>query len=401
VVQADVGLAAPLPDLRGVGACTSLRAHAPWIGSFGPRFGAARCAFGDQVTSASELYTVAGGLSWRPSLHRRVHLVLEAEAGVAVLSGAGRALLGGALGVDVSLFEGLTVGPVLRYQQIVAGGVTPGDDLRFATFGVVVGFSSDLFRRAPEPPAARPEPPSDPHPATPWSAPAADDKDGDGLPDPDPLARVEPPPAAPSAAPPAAPPVAPVSAPLPAPAAEGDRDRDGVTDATDACPAEPAGLLVDPGRRGCPLPDRDHDLVPDAVDVCPDVTGAPHHEAPFNGCPGAVRVDGNRLRLEEPIVFDIVRLRRASSPTLHELRSVLRTLPPTLRVTIVGHAALEPNPIGRVQLAADRANVVRAWLETHGLRRANLVATPTPPDWVPATPDPATTESVDIWLSLP
>ena len=100
-------------------------------------------------------------------------------------------------------------------------------------------------------------------------------------------------------------------------------------------------------------------------------------------------------------MFDIVRLRRASFPALRELRSVLQALPSAVRITLVGHATAEPDPVGRLQLAADRALAVRSWLLANGLRREHLVAAQAPPAGVTAAPDPATQESVDVWLSLP
>jgi hypothetical protein len=373
VVQAELGAAVAVPDAPGVGACAAVRVHAPWVGSFGPRFGAARCSFAD----APNLYTVAGGLAWRPSLHRRVRLVLEAEAGLGLLGGVGRALLGGAIGADVAVIDGLTVGPSLRYQQLIAGSAG-GDDPRYASLSVVVGLSSELFDRPAPPPAAVPRRPTPP---------------------------IAPPPAArPTAPPPQTPPTpSPRTSAPPTPTLglTVDRDHDGVSDASDPCPAEAPGWLPDPARRGCPLPDRDRDLVPDASDVCPAVGGAPHEEAPLHGCPGAIRVDGQRLRIDEPLVFDIVRLRSVNHPALRELLSVLRTLPAAVRVTIVGRSAAEPDPIGRVQLAADRARAVLSWLEAHGLRREHVVTAIAPPEGVTAAPDPATVESVDIWLTRP
>ncbi|MDP3218794.1 MAG: hypothetical protein Q8S73_32120, partial [Deltaproteobacteria bacterium] len=160
VIQAELGAAVSVPDAPGVGACAAVRVHAPWVGSFGPRFGAARCSF----TDAPDLYTVGGGLAWRPALHRRVRLVLEAEAGLGLVGGVGRALVGGAVGADVAIIDGLTVGPSLRYQQLIAGSAG-GDDPRYASLAVVVGLSSELFDR----PRARPAP----EPARPVAAPVA------------------------------------------------------------------------------------------------------------------------------------------------------------------------------------------------------------------------------------
>ena len=421
VLQAEVSLATPLPDFQNVGACEALRVHAPWVGSLGPRFGAARCAFAEQGVATSEIYTVSGGLSWRPLLHRRVRMVVEAEAGLGVTGGSGRTLLGGSIGVDVSIIDGLTVGPALRYQHLLAAGSSSDVDLRFATVGVAVGFSSELFFR----PASNPtRPPLERvlRTTAPPGTTAGDqpDEDGDGVSD-----SLDPCPHDPEGARPemnrrGCPdrdtdndgvsdsldycthvPAGSVPDPTRSGCPSGDTDHDGILDAHDECPTDPPGWLPDPARPGCALADRDHDLVPDVSDTCPETAGAPHMETALNGCPGAVRVEGNRLRLVVPLVFDIVRLRRASFPTLRELRSVLQALPQALHVTIVGHATIEPDPIGRVQLAEDRAIAVRQWLEAHDLHREHITTSATPPPGITAAPDPATAESVEIWLSLP
>jgi outer membrane protein OmpA-like peptidoglycan-associated protein len=61
-----------------------------------------------------------------------------------------------------------------------------------------------------------------------------------------------------------------------------DRDRDGVSDALDACPDQVGERNEDPTRNGCPAPaDRDQDGISDRDDACPDVVG----EAQYNGCP--------------------------------------------------------------------------------------------------------------------
>ncbi len=54
-----------------------------------------------------------------------------------------------------------------------------------------------------------------------------------------------------------------------------DKDKDGVADKDDACPAE-AGTAI---TRGCP--DKDGDGVADKDDKCPDIAGV----AKYNGCP--------------------------------------------------------------------------------------------------------------------
>src|SRR5882724_5397470 len=67
--------------------------------------------------------------------------------------------------------------------------------------------------------------------------------------------------------------------PPPPPPAIGDRDKDGIPDATDKCPDE-AGPRE---NSGCPDQDRDKDGVIDRKDKCPDVAGPPERQ----GCPVA------------------------------------------------------------------------------------------------------------------
>ncbi len=56
-----------------------------------------------------------------------------------------------------------------------------------------------------------------------------------------------------------------------------DRDADGIPDAQDACPDQPA-----PANQGCPIPnDADNDGLPDDQDACPQAAGA----AEDRGCP--------------------------------------------------------------------------------------------------------------------
>ena len=64
-----------------------------------------------------------------------------------------------------------------------------------------------------------------------------------------------------------------------------DRDKDGVTDAEDACPDIPGDRTADPKTNGCPPPDRDRDGIVDAQDACPDIYGAHTADPKTNGCP--------------------------------------------------------------------------------------------------------------------
>ncbi len=74
---------------------------------------------------------------------------------------------------------------------------------------------------------------------------------------------------------------------LTGPSAFKDADQDGVADKKDACPATPAGAVVD--ARGCPS-DSDRDKVYNGLDACPNtIEGA---EVDARGCPKDSDADG-------------------------------------------------------------------------------------------------------------
>ncbi len=66
-----------------------------------------------------------------------------------------------------------------------------------------------------------------------------------------------------------------------------DRDHDGIPDADDRCPDEPAGASPDPLRPGCPFQeqDRDRDGVLDRDDLCPEIPKGPNPDPERLGCP--------------------------------------------------------------------------------------------------------------------
>jgi hypothetical protein len=66
---------------------------------------------------------------------------------------------------------------------------------------------------------------------------------------------------------------------------ENDEDGDDIPDVDDACPVTPPGPTPDPKRPGCPLVDTDKDGIPDADDQCPLKAGPANAEPAHNGCP--------------------------------------------------------------------------------------------------------------------
>jgi len=71
-----------------------------------------------------------------------------------------------------------------------------------------------------------------------------------------------------------------------------DTDGDGILDADDACPTEPAGATPDPAHHGGLLHDRDGDGVTDSDDLCPNEPQGDHPSTMRRGCP-AVDSDGD------------------------------------------------------------------------------------------------------------
>jgi outer membrane protein OmpA-like peptidoglycan-associated protein len=65
-----------------------------------------------------------------------------------------------------------------------------------------------------------------------------------------------------------------------------DRDRDGIVDASDACPDEAGVASEDPTKHGCPLPkDTDKDGIVDPSDACPSEAGVASEDPKKHGCP--------------------------------------------------------------------------------------------------------------------
>ena len=157
---------------------------------------------------------------------------------------------------------------------------------------------------------------------------------------------------------------------------EGDRDGDGVLDSQDECPDTAAGATPDPAHPGCPTPDRDKDGVPDAVDACPDVPGAPNPDPSKHGCPGLVLLEGDMLKIINPVFFatnkDIILPK--STPVLTAVANALSASPQLKKVRVEGHTDNKGVPIKNLDLSDRRARSVVRWLIGHGIAAERLEA---------------------------
>ena len=72
----------------------------------------------------------------------------------------------------------------------------------------------------------------------------------------------------------------------------GDRDKDGILDAEDACPDVPGSPSAERASRGCPVvADADGDSISDAADACRDTAGFASDDPAKNGCPPLLDTD--------------------------------------------------------------------------------------------------------------
>ena len=166
-----------------------------------------------------------------------------------------------------------------------------------------------------------------------------------------------------------------------------DEDEDGVLDEVDACPDEPGVKTNDPKTNGCPEvaasdPDRDHDGVPNDKDACPNDAGKPDPDPRRNGCPAAY-VRGGQIRIREQVKFrtasaDILP-GKDSEDILEAVKAIL-VARPEIKVRIEGHTDNRGVPRANQALSLARATAVRKWLVAHGIAEPRLSSVGFGPD---------------------
>ena len=149
-----------------------------------------------------------------------------------------------------------------------------------------------------------------------------------------------------------------------------DNDNDGVPDAQDQCPNEAEDIDQFEDENGCPDPDNDGDGVLDSDDQCPTAPGP----ASEHGCPRAVRIEGNRIRILQRIEFATARdtLLPTAFPILEEVKAALQANPQIRKVEIQGHTDDRGNDDRNMDLSQRRAATVVTWLTSHGVAADRL-----------------------------
>jgi outer membrane protein OmpA-like peptidoglycan-associated protein len=155
-----------------------------------------------------------------------------------------------------------------------------------------------------------------------------------------------------------------------------DRDKDGIADASDACPDEPGVKTDDPKTNGCPPPkDRDGDGIMDPEDACPDEPGPANTDPKKNGCPIAFVKEG-QIRILEQVKFRFgkAELDPASDPILDAVKRILTDRVEIKKLRIEGHTDNKGAPQLNMKLSADRAAAVMQWLVKHGIDKKRLTS---------------------------
>jgi outer membrane protein OmpA-like peptidoglycan-associated protein len=267
---------------------------------------------------------------------------LDLNAGPGFSGGLVRAHLNGGLGFDFAVSRTLGVGPFARVGQLVqsadnnlTGGAT--QDATFFAAGV------NLTWHLPEP-----------------AAPVVfvDDRDGDGVLDPDDQCVEVPQGPTPDPSRPGCP--------------QGDRDGDGVLDAQDLCPTFPRGDEPNPERLGCPDDDNDGDGVPDHSDRCPLEPMDPRPDPDRLGC----RRPETVINLGE-ILFDTnattIQDNEQNTRTLSQAQAIFSAHEEINLFSIEGHTDERDSDRHNRELSRGRAEAVRDWLAAHGIAAARMV----------------------------
>lgn len=156
-----------------------------------------------------------------------------------------------------------------------------------------------------------------------------------------------------------------------------DRDGDGVLDAEDACPDQAGPRTSDPKTNGCPDPDRDHDGIPNEADACPDEPGAKDPDPKKNGCPKAF-LSGGQIKIIDQVRFKTasaaIQPGKESQEVLEAVLAVLTAHPEIGKVRVEGHTDNVGDAKMNKKLSEARAQSVVAWLVGKGIAKERLHA---------------------------
>jgi outer membrane protein OmpA-like peptidoglycan-associated protein len=277
------------------------------------------------------------------------NLWLDVAAAYVRTGGLDRAGLDVGLGYEMSLVDGLQLGPFVRYLHVFQpDDQLEGSDAMILLAGVSFTIAIPSQVRSDRIPDTDGDGILDPDDACPD---VPEDRDGvedeDGCPDED--AR---------------------------PAS--DRDGDGLADDDDACPDEPEDVDGFEDTDGCPDLDHDHDGIADVDDACPLEPEVVNGVDDEDGCPDEadIEVIADDILLSDRIYFDFAlsRIRHRSWPLLEQIVRLMEAHPEYTRVSVEGHCDFIGSDEVNQELSERRSQRVVDFLVSHGIERERLQA---------------------------
>ena len=322
-------------------------------------------------------------LAWRRGPQYRhsgnIHGNLWIDLSVAYVrtGGLNRVGLEAGLGYELSLVDGLQIGPFVRYFHVFQ----PDDQLDDAdAMGMLAGLSFSVA----VPTHARFEvlgdadgdgilDPSDQCPNDPEDFDQFEDEDGcpdldndrDGVPDVDDQCPLDPEDRDSFEDEDGCP--------------DPDNDEDGILDVDDRCPDDPEDVDGFEDEDGCPDRDNDQDGILDGDDQCPNEAEVVNGVDDEDGCPDQadIEVIDDDILLRDRVYFDfgMARIRGRSRPLLAQIARLLESHPEYIRVSIEGHCDDVGSDLVNQRLSERRAQRVRDYLiERHHISLSRLEA---------------------------
>jgi outer membrane protein OmpA-like peptidoglycan-associated protein len=157
-----------------------------------------------------------------------------------------------------------------------------------------------------------------------------------------------------------------------------DRDHDGILDHLDKCPDDPEDKDGFEDEDGCPDLDNDKDGIPDPQDACRDEPGVADPDPKKNGCPrklSLVVVKKDRIEIKQQINFEFgkaVIKGKVSFEILDQVIQVLNDFPTIKKLRVEGHTDSVGNDAMNMKLSQNRSDSVRKYLESHGIEPRRL-----------------------------
>jgi OOP family OmpA-OmpF porin len=158
---------------------------------------------------------------------------------------------------------------------------------------------------------------------------------------------------------------------------ERDNDRDGIVDADDDCPLDPEDIDGFEDLDGCPDFDNDADGIPDTRDACPLDPEDFDNDRDDDGCPdenNLVRMVGDMIEISEQINFELNSSNITGDVSYEILDAVAEILiaNPDIEIRIEGHTDSQGSSSYNLRLSQGRADAVRAYLTSQGIRGSRL-----------------------------